>query len=171
IANIVTATAELRARSGCDRVVAFGARLGGSLALATAAAGHFAELIVWDPIIDGSAHVAQLDELQARLQLDPGRFIRPRSAADVAGQWLGFPVSPRLRQQLGELHLQRSGTRTLVLDSLPAASARQWDRLDRDATVEYLEAPTYWDDLDRLEHAILSPELVRRVTARLAEMG
>jgi uncharacterized protein len=170
--DIVAAARELRARSGCDRVIAFGARLGGGLALAAAANEQFAELIVWDPVFDGAAHVTQLDNLQASLRLDPKRFVKPRSVADVANQWLGFAVSPRFRQQLVELHLEPVATRMLLLDSLPPGSVRNWQHpVAAGATVSTLSAPTHWDDLDRLEHAILSHELIRLITDRLREVA
>jgi uncharacterized protein len=170
IADIAAAAKELRARSGCPGVIAFGARLGGNLAIAAAAAAHFAELIVWDPVLDGAAHVARLDTLQAELRLDPMRFITPRSVEDAAGQWLGFAVSPRLRQQLQELTVQSPVIGTWVLDSLPPAMSHDWDRLvAAGASVTTLNPPTMWDDLDRLEHAILSHELIRAVTGHLRE--
>jgi alpha-beta hydrolase superfamily lysophospholipase len=170
IADIAAAARELRARSGCPGVIAFGARLGGNLAIAASAAAHFVELIVWDPILDGAAHVARLDTLQAALRVDPMRFDTPRSAEDAAGQWLGFAVSPRLRQQLLELSLQPPAIQTRVLDSLPDADVHDWNRLvTAGATVTTLNPPTMWDDLDRLEHAILSHELIRAVTGHLRE--
>ena len=99
IADIVVAANQLRTLSAVDRIVAFGARLGGSLALAAADAARFAELVVWDPVLDGAAHVARLDAQQNALRLDAKRFTKPRSAADVAGQWLGFEFSAPLRRQ------------------------------------------------------------------------
>jgi hypothetical protein len=170
VADIAAAAKELRSRSGCASVTAFGARLGGNLAIAAAAAAHFAELIIWDPILDGAAHVARLDALQAALRVDPMRFDTPRSAEDAAGQWLGFAVSPRLRQQLMQQSLQSPVVRVRVLDSLPATEAHDWDRLvTAGATVTTLNPSTMWDELDRLEHAILSPTLIRTVTEHVGE--
>src|SRR4051812_45646442 len=58
VADTVTAVEELRARAGVDRVIAFGARLGGTVALAAAARARFSEVIAWDPVLDGSDYVA-----------------------------------------------------------------------------------------------------------------
>jgi len=172
VADIAAAAKELRARSGCATVTAFGARLGGNLAIAAAAAAHLAELIIWDPILDGAAHVARLDALQAALRVDPMRFDTPRSAEDAAGQWLGFAVSPRLRQQLAQQSLQPPVVRVRVLDSLPATEAHDWGSLaTAGATVTTLTPSTMWDELDRLEHAILSPAVIRTVTDYLREAG
>jgi alpha-beta hydrolase superfamily lysophospholipase len=165
IADVLTAAAELRVLSGCEQLLAFGARLGGSLALATSNAAAFAELIVWDPILDGATHVSRLDALQTAMRLDKNRFQRPRSADDAAGQWLGFAIGTRLRQQLVELRIELPATRTLLLNSLSTGLSNDTSRLaDAGATARSLESSTPWDDLSRLELAILSHELIHRVT-------
>jgi alpha-beta hydrolase superfamily lysophospholipase len=166
IADIATAADELRRRSGAERVIAFGARLGGSMATAAAAVARFAGLVTWDPVLDGGAYVSRLDAMQSALGQDRQRFVRPRSAADVAAQWLGFATSERLRRQISELRLDPSTVPTLLLDSLGGISDSGW----RDASntkVEMLEPPAPWDDLNRLEVAILSHPLIQTVTSHV----
>lgn len=166
--DTLAAAVELRTLSRCDRIAAFGARLGGSVALAAATAARLVELVVWDPVLDGIAHVARLDALQAALQRDTTRFIKPRASVDTAGQWLGFAVGTHLRQQLIDLHPDPPAIPTLLLDSLPATSTHDWSRLAAaDVTVMPLQPPTPWDDLDRLELAILSHELIQTVCSHL----
>ncbi|GAB2555358.1 hypothetical protein GCM10027065_27580 [Rhodanobacter koreensis] len=166
--DTLAAADQLRTLSRCDRIVAFGARLGGSIALAAATAAHLVELVMWDPVLDGAAYVARLDALQVALQCDTTRFIKPRTSADIAGQWLGFAVGARLRQQLIELHPEPPAIPTLLLDSSPAISAHDWTRLAAtNVTAIPLQPPTPWDDLDRLELAILSHELIQTVCNHL----
>ena len=163
--DVVAAAAELRLRSGCSRIVGFGARLGGTMVLATALEARFAELIVWDPILDGAEHAAQLDALQRTLRDDTMRFTRPRSPADVAGQWLGFAVSDRLHQQIETLQVAPPGVPMLLLDSSADPAPHAWDSLaEAGARVKALRPAVAWDALDRLEHAILSPGLAQAVT-------
>jgi alpha-beta hydrolase superfamily lysophospholipase len=171
IDDIVVAANQLRTLSAVDRIVAFGARLGGSLALAAADAARFAELVVWDPVLDGAAHVARLDAQQNALRLDAKRFTKPRSAADVAGQWLGFEFSAPLRRQLTELQVEPpAALQTHWLDSLPSASKHDQKRFAAaGVTITALQPPTPWDDPDRLELAILSHELVQWVSSHLRE--
>jgi pimeloyl-ACP methyl ester carboxylesterase len=154
VADTVAATAELRARAGVDRVVAFGARLGGSVALAASAQARFSEVIAWDAVLDGAGYVAALDAMQAALREDAERFTRPRSEADVAEQWLGFDIGDRLRHQLAALRVPTAGVPTLLLESSST-----------------LGQPTPWNDLRRLETAILSQPLIQAVTGRLKEMA
>lgn len=170
IADAVTASAELRSRSGVDRVVAFGARLGGSVALAAADRARFTEVIAWDPVLDGDEYVGALDAMQAALREDGDRFTRPRSHADVAEQWLGFDIGESLRHQLSALSLDGANVPTLVLDSLPTVPQPRWDRIvSSRGTVAVIGPPTPWNDLRRLEAAILSQPLIQAVSGRLKE--
>jgi len=70
IDDTAMAADELRRRSGCERVIAFGARLGACIAVEAAASARLAGLIMWDPIVAGAAHVARLDAMQDALRQD-----------------------------------------------------------------------------------------------------
>lgn len=170
IEDTVCAADELRARSGCATVMAFGARLGGSLALAAAREAPFTRLMVWDALLDGAAHVARLDAWQERLRQDSHRFSKPRSREDAAGQWLGFPVSPALRRQLCGLQPEPPGIPTLLLQSASAALTPRHERfIATGATHAVLSVPAPWEDDSRLETAILSHELIKCIRAHLRE--
>lgn len=169
LADIRSAAAELRVRSGCATVVGFGAQLGGSLALAAASAAGFARLILWDPVLDGARHVAELDAGQEALRTDPQHYTKPRSAEEAAGQWLGFPVSAQWRAQLAGWRAEPVRAPTLILDSRPEP-AGGWSPLDEaGARVLTMQASTDWGDLHRLEHAILAPDLLRVVGEALEQ--
>lgn len=164
LADMVAAAGELRARSGCTRLIGFGARLGGSIALNAAATARLSELLLWDPVMDGGQYVAALDVLQDALRVDPMRFGEPRTREDAAGQWLGFPVGACLRRQLDTWRAAPPPMPVRVFDSMPPTATHDWNVLLGDA-VNVTELPTAasWDELDRLEHAILSPDLIRAV--------
>jgi uncharacterized protein len=172
VSDAATAAAELRRRAGVDRVIAFGARLGGSVALTAAERARFSEVIAWDPVLDGDSYVAELDAMQAALREDAGRFNRPRSYGDVAEQWLGFDIGKTLRRQLSALLVEPANVPTLVLDSMPASPSARWDRIvSRRGKVAAIAPPTPWDDLERLETAILSRPLIQAVAGRLKEVA
>jgi alpha-beta hydrolase superfamily lysophospholipase len=167
--DIATAAAELRSRSGVDRVSAFGARLGASLALAAAPTAQLTDLVAWDPVIDGRAYVATIDALQDALRCDTHRFVRPRAASEANEQWLGFPVSAELRRRITSLRVEGLATPSLLIDSL-GGSAPDWRGLVQDrARVHSLQLETPWDELTRIEVAILSHPLVQTVAAHLRE--
>lgn len=170
VADAATAAAELRARSGCTRLIGFGARLGGAIALEAAPAARLAELLLWDPILDGDACVTGMDAMQEELRVDPMRFSTPRTREDAAGQWLGFPVGAELRRQLEGWRAAPAAVPVHVFDSLPAGAGPDWHaRLGTGTDVVALSSTASWDVLDRLEHAILAPDLVRAVVDQLRE--
>lgn len=168
--DVATAAEELRLRSGCERIVGFGARLGASLALAAADNARLDELILWDPVLDGAAHVAALDALQAALRFDADRFVAPRPVKALADQWQGFAVGICLRQQLAELCLDPLHRRTLLLQSVVAGAAADRHRFAAaGAEVASLSQHTPWNELARLETAIQSHELIEIVSRRVQE--
>lgn len=172
VRDATAAAVELRRRAGVDRIVAFGARLGGSVALAAAEQARFSEVIAWDPVLEGADYVAELDAMQAALREDAGRFNAPRSHSDVAEQWLGFDIAESLRHQLSALSVASANVPTLVLDSMPASSGRGWERIvSHRGRVATITPSTPWNDLERLETAILSHPLIQAVTGRLKEVA
>jgi len=170
VADVATAASELRALSGCQRVVGFGARLGGSLALEAASSAGFERLILWDPILDGSHYVARMDAMQEELRVDPLHYTQPRTVEEVANQWLGFGISAHWRAQVDAYRAAAPTVPTHVIDSLPASSPASWDVLARGgAGVTRVQPATQWEDLHRLEHAILAPVMVQAVISQLQE--
>jgi alpha-beta hydrolase superfamily lysophospholipase len=170
LADTAAAADELRARSGAYRVLAFGARLGGSIALASAVQARLGGIVAWDPVLDGRAYVAQLDALQSALRLDAQRFMVPRKADEVAAQWLGFAIGEPFRQQIASLQIDRPTVPTLLLDSLSLAAPHPWGSFVTDAAaVKCMQPATPWDDLRRLEVAILSHPLIQAVTQHVRE--
>jgi pimeloyl-ACP methyl ester carboxylesterase len=170
LADTVTAADELRTRSGAVHIIAFGARLGGGIALAAAVKAQFIGVVAWDPVVDGREYVAQLDAMQGELRVDLRRFIKPRLGTDIAAQWLGFAISGCLRQQLIDMTLEAPAVPTLVLDSLDSSLPVRWKNVvPGHATVRPLQPPTPWDDLRRLEVAILSHPLIQAVTNHVRE--
>jgi len=169
LADTAVAANELRARAGTDRVLAFGARLGGSIALAAAEQARLAGVVAWDPVLDGSAYAAQLDAMQSALCADGKRFMVPRDPSEAAAQWLGFAISERFRQQVAALRIDRPSVPTLVLDSLSSDAPQPWGSFANAAAVRSVQPATPWHDPRRLEVAILSHTLIQAVTQHMQE--
>lgn len=157
--DIAVATSQLRQLAGQSRVIAFGARLGASLAIESATRARLDGFVLWDAVLDVMAMVERMDALQQRLVRDPEHFLVPREAD--SSQWSGFAVSEQLRAQLVAACPGLPKAPTLHLRSFdgPTASASDTD-LSQAVTLSHAAA---WEDIDRLEFAILSHELVRTV--------
>lgn len=169
IADVATAATELRARSGAQRILAFGARLGANAALASITAG-LAGMVAWDAVHDGGALVRDLDRMQDALKVDLDRFDQARPALDVRLEWQGFETTERLRAQLAGLRLAEPHGRVAWLASAESAMASgqaAWPG----HSVESIDVAPRWGDLDRLEMAILSHPLIEAARRHLREMA
>ena len=165
-ADVYAAADALRERSRCRRMLALGMRAGGSIALLAHQARPFDALMLCDPVLDGADHVATLDAMHAAMLADTRRFLRPRDARDGAGQWLGFPYDPALRNTLQTLMLALPASPPILLLRSPdRPSGRGADAGD----IELAE-PLGWDDPARLELAIQSHELIARLQDHLASL-
>ena len=134
----------------------------GQVALAAAAA-RFEGVVAWDAIDDGAALVRGLNAMQQALKLDLNRFDRARPALDVSAQWPGSDVSDTLRAQLAGLRLPPS-------PHVPVAWLASASEGDAHAGAA-IEVEPRWDDIDRLELAILSHPLIDAARRHLREMA
>lgn len=114
--DVQTAHRELVGRSGVQRVVWVGMRLGATLA--AIAAGDtppgLVRLVLWDPVTDGVGYLARLREAHVAsieksfsLPLDPvPSVVAARDPASYNDEAMGFALSPRLREQLRGLQFE-----------------------------------------------------------------
>lgn len=116
--DVALAAGELQSRHPAGTALV-GLRLGATLALEYLQDAKSIEaraLVLWDPVVDGKAYVAELTALQAD---------RGESAAD--GEVLGFPFTDRLRGELERLNLlevQRTAPRVLIIETVASAGTR-----------------------------------------------
>jgi pimeloyl-ACP methyl ester carboxylesterase/acyl carrier protein len=121
--DIRTAIAELRQRSSTSRVDLVGLRLGGTLAALAAAGGTDVEnLILWNPIVDGSEHREELNQLQREMLMHS--YVDPKAIRDEPGitEIMGFPFASPLLEDLESIDLlanpPNADNRILLLDSV-----------------------------------------------------
>jgi uncharacterized protein len=141
IEDLATAASWLVRQSRCERLVLVGFRVGATLAgrYATTPAGveRVAALALWDPVVDGAEHLAQLRtthhrNLGAYLPLDPG------------DELLGFQVPVALQEDLARLRLAGPGVPAYVTGVVPAELERAASLLGDDVTVAPAVAPAGW---------------------------
>lgn len=112
IADLHVAHAEALRRSGAQNTAWVGLRLGGTVAAMAASTlpGATPRLVLWEPIVDGAAYLAELAAAQAfamgeafgaRCLIDDA--LRALLAREAATEALGFPLSPQLKSDIGVL--------------------------------------------------------------------
>jgi pimeloyl-ACP methyl ester carboxylesterase len=147
--DVSTSVSELRRRAQASNVCLVGLRFGATLAtLAAAGRGDVAGLVLWDPILNGSAY---LDELRA------GQGHSADSSRTFAGPGrmtgaLGFPLTSELSTSIGRVSLAAIGCRpaphVLVIESQPGGShtgvCDALTRLGARVETRHLPSPPIW---------------------------
>lgn len=103
-ADLHTAIAELRDNSGLRQVSLLGLRLGATLACAAARTTPVKQLVLWDPVVQGSAFVAELRALQ-RTRATLWKPLATASASPAHEDLLGFRYRAELLREIEALDL------------------------------------------------------------------
>jgi pimeloyl-ACP methyl ester carboxylesterase len=139
VEDALAAVDEMREATGESKVALAGLRLGGAVAaLAARLVGGVDALVLWEPVVDGSAHLAELRAAHAAWLRDhaPG-------AALSLEEVLGFPLPPGLAADLAALRLDAlevvPARRVLVIAGDGQAGASLWPG---QSAVEHQTGPT-----------------------------
>jgi len=145
VADIASASRELRTQPGVRRIGLVGMRLGASLA-ALAAAGEADALVLWDPIARGTSYIDELRGMQHQML----RFSHVDAKLGLSGggereEVLGFPLTARQREEIEVidlLALRESPARRILLletDTRPENARLREHLASLPTGVEHLE--------------------------------
>ncbi|HEX2875899.1 MAG TPA: alpha/beta hydrolase [Polyangiaceae bacterium] len=103
IEDIQQAAAELKDISGARQLSILGKRLGGALAIKACQAGLDAKrLVLWDPVVHGSAYVSELEMWDTRRNL---LLLHADRRGGGRSELLGYPFPQTLRRELEALNV------------------------------------------------------------------
>ena len=101
VEDIQQAAAELKDISGARQLSILGKRLGGALAIKACEAGLDAKrLVLWDPVVHGSAYVSELEMWDTRRNL---LLLHAERRGGGRSELLGYPFPATLRRELESL--------------------------------------------------------------------
>jgi exosortase A-associated hydrolase 2 len=160
--DLALACDELAAMGGTPRLCLLGLRLGAALAWEAAARPEVAELVLWDPVVDGRRYLGEQGRLHRAMLADTERFPERKTGAPGAGegQITGFPLSAALAREIEALDLSESEppalSRALAILSGPDEPASALLRR-LGAPVSRHEVPyrAGWSDPAKLETVLL----------------
>jgi hypothetical protein len=162
LADIGAAAQELADNAGLASVSAVGLRLGGTLAcLALQNVDH---LLLWDPVLDGSAYVRQLRGMQAQLQ-HTWPSAPPCTPGAAFEDLFGYRYAGALIEQLEQVNLSaapppQARRISLLLSTDPtgwAALRSHWAQQPLRIDVRWTPEASVWDRaLDYAEPALLA---------------
>ncbi len=175
--DVSAAIAEVRARSRLEKVCVVGLRLGAALATVVAAeTGDVDGLVLWEPVVDGSAYV---EELEARhrdwLRGFPAR-VKSSSRGTSDTLVLGFPLTQELRAGLAQVDLLAIGSRparnVLVVEGTEGARTHALTGRLRsfDCAVEYERVSSQQMWTADLERVVVPHESLQRMVSWLSKV-
>lgn len=174
VASIGAAADTVRARTGVERVVLLGVRLGALLAALAAAQRDDVEgLVAIAPVLAGKTHVRELRALQMTTTARPA----PSGVADDEGVQaaLGFALTAETKAALGGVDLlrePRAPARAVLLlerDDLPSDEAWPRHLASLGVTVERRRLPGYVEMMLGAEHSQVPAEMLRATLAWLED--
>ncbi len=170
-ADVATAADELRELGAVSQLSIVGMRLGASIAATVAAEGHrFKDLVLWDPIVDGSRAIAELRAIDhQRLAMS---HVKREARAD---ELCGFAFPSHLRRELGRLNLlelpQVAASRVSILSSAEDPDCVSlYERLvaaGNDASLRVVSDPESIEKRASLGESLLSRKLIDAVVERI----
>jgi pimeloyl-ACP methyl ester carboxylesterase len=183
---VLHANDEIARRSGLAQVTWFGLRLGATLAAlaARAAARSPTALVLWDPVLDGAAYLAELADahVAARREAFGMRWsaesrVRSLVTEEAKTEVLGYPLTPDLKAQLralspASLRGARAGRVTLVGARADDGLAALRDRLAGDgvrARIQTIGSAIAWLTNDMLNDSTIPQDDLRTLVGTLAE--
>jgi pimeloyl-ACP methyl ester carboxylesterase len=177
--DVGLAIAEACAISGQSRVSLVGARLGAALATlhaATPSPGKHTlqDLVLWDPIVDGTTYMAELRQLHEQVLAQSRQAIHRGAKAD-APEILGWPVTSESAAAYAALDVMRVSqleaqrVRLITSDAAPSYT-KLTEHLKRlQANCKHVVSPDAggWDKQVTLEQAVLPAMLLRSITEQM----
>lgn len=145
IEDVLDASDELASSTGVSRLAWIGLRYGATLAALAAerAPRELAELVLWDPIVDGRVYLSELRDAHAAYMRED--LMEWKAAATSPPEALGFPLSDALRATLAALDLSARKPRTRRMSVVASKPPGQVPALDRfRAALERWSLPTRW---------------------------
>jgi len=100
--DVSVAAAEVKSRAGVAQICLIGLRLGGALAfMAAAQRDDIAGLVLWDPVVLGTAYLSELLQLQSEALKQRRKSNRNTAVAEI----VGFGLPGGLREEVERLDL------------------------------------------------------------------
>jgi exosortase A-associated hydrolase 2 len=183
--DVLLANEEIISRSNCRHVSWFGLKLGASIAAlaATRVGRPPIRLILWDPIVSGSdylqeladAHIAGLKEaFGIRWEIESG--LREMVMQESQCESMGFPLSPKLKEQLRVLSASslaslKAAHVTLLSDSSSKTAAlRQYLAANGvSVNIAAITSQIYWASDEAMNSPIVPADALQAIIAAFLE--
>ena len=184
--DVLRADEEIARLSGCSRSSWLGLRLGATLAAraSSRAARGSRRLVLWDPVVDGRAYLADLArahiasrKTQFGLRWETESRLRSLVTSESETEALGYPLPPALKAQIGALSLESLRGITAERVTLLGAAcveattklAEQVTSSGTDVRTRTIESVVHWAENEMLTNSVFLPQDFRTIVIALSE--
>jgi uncharacterized protein len=166
--DVGSAIDELKDTAGIAKVSLVGMRIGASLAmLASKRRTDIEALVLWDPVVDGASYLAAVERLHREFLANEYPPPRHSSEAPEHDGVLGLAIGARMRVELAELDLTRTGAIAARSIGIIASEDRDEYGQLRDhlatqavrSTYLSVLAPAAWEDAGRIIATFLPQQM------------
>ncbi len=174
VKDIHTAAAELRDVAGVQQLSLVGFRFGAVLAAEAVRTGlRVRDLVLWEPVVSGRAHLRELEELDRKKQAISRTPPRPTPGVT---ELLGVEITPALRESMERFELTAvppapaARTMLAVSEELPEYATLRDHYRRAGATLGYLYAPEGAGGArGDVESAMLSSVILQGIVSALGQ--
>ncbi len=174
--DLELAVEELRARSGVERVILAGLRLGGSLALLAARRiDGLAGLVLWEPVVRGTDYLAEVAQWHHEAILRFAVPPRDHQPGPRPTELLGFPIGEPLYAALEALDLLEvrppRGRPLLLVESHGAADQLALaERLQPQTRFTHAHVPSFRTWTEDVDKGLVPSQVLAAIVAWLEEV-
>lgn len=173
--NAVQAAQELRDAGGVRKVSIVGLRLGATIAALAASRIRPSCVVLWDPVLEGARHLAEMRQLHREVLSDRRRYWQAGRRHPGPAELLGFDFGEGLLAEIERLNVARVAAlpkaRVCLVRSTPGAELEGFSELLRgrklDVELHTTEMRARWSSADDVEELLLPADAVRTITAFL----
>lgn len=186
IDDVLRADDEIIRRSGCTRSSWFGLRLGASVAALASVRGERnpKQLILWDPILDGSKYLAELASAHIatrsedfELRWETESELRSLVANETDTEAIGYPLPHNMKTQMNALLPSsfrniKAGRVTLLsakVDSELTKLLQQMSGFEIDIRARMIDSNITWTENEILRNSVILPQDIRTLALVMME--
>ncbi len=176
-ASIRSAALELMAMTRLSKIDLLGLRLGATLASLASQGLATEQLLLWDPICQGSRYLTELEQGDAKLERLHDPYFRqqsPLQASELPGsEFMGYFYSSSFLSELAQLDLLKIAVP--VADSVYLFTSHQetaWDQLASyysssglSVTCKQIDSPSEWCEVDNFGSVLLPATMIQGIAA------
>ncbi len=162
---------EIKTISATRKVIVVGYRYGALLAAFASESYKFSRLVMWDPVVDGTEYLDDLQKIHNQMLVDPNRFdLNFLSSTDASTELVGHDFPQAFRDKIKSLNLANlEKIKTRKIDVLSNSAGYSVEPLINDNTflskaeIHKFDGQSEWKNAAKIEAKVLLDSSVENI--------